>query len=101
MVWFALGLFAAVFAVTMLVVWRRWIAPWKDVEEMSRAIVDKSSPRKFLISSNPQSRNIGLALELLDDSQRDLEKRSSDDERSVQDSYGAMPDGLVVAESGR
>ena len=70
--WFALCLLAAVFIVTALVVWRRWIAPWKDVEELSRAIVDRSPPRKFLISSNPESRSIGLALELLIDRQREL-----------------------------
>src|SRR5205809_7550153 len=101
MVWFALGLFAAVFAVTMLVVWRRWIAPWKDVEELSRAIVDKSSPRKFLISSNPQSRSIGLALELLVDRQRELEERFRQGEFSVQAVFGAMLDGLVVVDDRR
>ena len=101
MVWFALGLFAAVFAVTMLVVWRRWIAPWKDVEELSRAIVDKSPQRKFLISSNPQSRSIGLALELLVDRQRELEERFREGEFSVQAVFGAMLDGLVVVDDRR
>ncbi len=101
MVWFALGLFAAVFAVTMLVVWRRWIAPWKDVEELSRAIVDKSPPRKFLISSNPQSRSIGLALELLVDRQREVEERFREGELSVQAVFGAMLDGLVVVDDRR
>jgi len=68
------GLIAVVFA-TALAVWRRWIAPWKDVEELSQAIVDKRPPRKFLISANPQSRSIGLALEMLVDRQRELEER--------------------------
>ena len=101
MLWFALGLFAAVVLGTALVVWRRWIAPWKDVEELSRAIVDQSPPRKFLISSNPQSRSIGLALELLVDRQRELEERFREGEFSVQAVFGAMLDGLVVVDDRR
>ena len=101
MVWFALCLLAAVVVVAALVVWRRWIAPWKDVEELSRAIVDRSPPRKFLISSNPESRSIGLALELLIDRQRELEERFREGEFSVQAVFGAMLDGLVVVDDRR
>jgi two-component system, OmpR family, phosphate regulon sensor histidine kinase PhoR len=99
--WFALCLLAAVSIVTALVVWRRWIAPWKDVEELSQAIVDKSPPRKFLISANPQSRSIGLALEMLADRQRVLEERFREGEFSVQAVFGAMLDGLVVVDDRR
>jgi two-component system phosphate regulon sensor histidine kinase PhoR len=99
--WFALCLLAAVFIATWLVVWRRWIAPWKDVEELSQAIVDKRPPRKFLISANPQSRRIGLALEMLTDRQRELEERFREGEFSVQAVFGAMLDGLVVVDDRR
>jgi two-component system, OmpR family, phosphate regulon sensor histidine kinase PhoR len=101
MVWFALCLLTAAFIVTALLVWRRWIAPWKDVDELSRAIVDKSPPRKFLISANPESRSIGLALELLVDRQRELEERFREGEFSVQAVFGAMLDGLVVVDDRR
>ena len=94
------GLIAVVFA-TALAVWRRWIAPWKDVEELSQAIVDRRPPRKFLISANPQSRSIGLALEMLVDRQRELEKRFREGESSVQAVFGAMLDGLVVVDDRR
>jgi len=94
------GLIAVVFATT-LAVWRRWIAPWKDVEELSQAIVDKRPPRKFLISANPQSRSIGLALEMLVDRQRELEERFREGEFSVQAVFGAMLDGLVVVDDRR
>ena len=82
------GLIAVVFA-TAFVVWRKWIAPWKDVEELSQAIVDKRPPRKFLINANPQSRRIGLALELLTDRHRELEERFREGEFSVQAVFGA------------
>ena len=101
MVWFAFFRLIAVVFATALAVWRRWIAPWKDVEELSRAIVDKSPPRKFLISANPQSRNIGLALEMLVDRQREIEERFREGELSVQAVFGAMLDGLVVVDDRR
>jgi two-component system, OmpR family, phosphate regulon sensor histidine kinase PhoR len=99
--WFALCLLAAVFIVTALVAWRRWIAPWKDVEELAQAIVDKRPPRKFLISANPQARKIGVALETLTDRQRELEERFREGEFSVQAVFGAMLDGLVVVDDRR
>jgi two-component system phosphate regulon sensor histidine kinase PhoR len=101
MVWVALCLLATVLIAAWLVVWRKWIAPWKDVEELSRAIVEKRPPRKFLISANPQSRNIGLALEMLVDRQRELEERFREGEFSVQAVFGAMLDGLVVVDDQR
>lgn len=101
MVWFALCLLAAVLMVTAFVVWRRWIDPWNDVEELSRAIVDQSPPRKFLINANPQSRSIGLALEMLVDRQREIEERFREGELSVQAVFGAMLDGLVVVDDRR
>jgi two-component system, OmpR family, phosphate regulon sensor histidine kinase PhoR len=101
MVWLALCLLATVLIATWLVVWRKWIAPWKDVEELSRAVVEKRPPRKFLISANPQSRNIGLALEMLVDRQRELEERFREGEFSVQAVFGAMLDGLVVVDDRR
>jgi two-component system phosphate regulon sensor histidine kinase PhoR len=99
--WFAFCLLAAVLMVTMLAVWRRWIVPWKDVEELSQAVVDKRPPRKFLISANPQSRSIGLAFERLTDRQRELEERFREGEFSVQAVFGAMLDGLVVVDDRR
>src|ERR1700730_2564825 len=99
--WFAFCLLVAVCMVTTLVVWRRWIAPWKNVEELSQAVVDKRPPRKFLISANPQSRKIGLAFERLVDRQRELEERLREGEFSVQAVFGAMLDGLVVVDDRR
>lgn len=99
--WIAFSVLAVVFFATALVAWRRWIAPWKDVEELSQAVVEKRPPRKFLISANPQSRRTGLALETLTDRQRELEERFREGESSVQAVFGAMLDGLVVVDDQR
>ena len=99
--WFAFCALVAVVFVTALAIWRRWVTPWKDVEELSRAIVEKRPPRKFLINANPHSRSIGLALETLTDRQRELEERFREGEFSVQAVFGAMLDGLVVVDDRR
>jgi len=99
--WIAFGVLAIIFFATALLAWRRWIVPWKDVDELSQAVVEKRPPRKFLISANPQSRRTGLALEALTDRQRELEERFREGESSVQAVFGAMLDGLVVVDDQR
>jgi two-component system, OmpR family, phosphate regulon sensor histidine kinase PhoR len=92
------GLIAVVLAATAFAVWRKWIAPWKDVEELADAVVEHRAPRKFLISGNPQARRIGLAFENLTDRRRELDERVRESDLSVQAVFGAMLDGLVVVD---
>ncbi|HEX8490141.1 MAG TPA: ATP-binding protein [Chthoniobacterales bacterium] len=99
--WLAFTALVAVALVTGLVVWRKWIAPWKDAEQLAEDIVEQRAPRKFLISGNPQARRIGLALEKLTDRRRELQERVRESEQSVQAVFGAMPDGLVVVDDRR
>src|SRR5438477_11066521 len=101
MEWFATGMLVAMSSVVAFVVWRRWIAPWKQLEELANTVVNKRPPRQFLIRGNPSSRNIGLAFESLVERQRDLEERFRQGEFSVQAVFGAMLDGLVVVEETR
>lgn len=101
MVWFGICLVAAAGIASGYAVWRRWVAPWKDLENLCRAVVERSSPRQFLISGNPQSRSIGLALETLMNRQRELEERFREGEFSVQAVFGAMLDGVVVVDDRR
>jgi two-component system, OmpR family, phosphate regulon sensor histidine kinase PhoR len=91
------GLIAVVLAVAFAV-WRKWIAPWKDLDELADAIVEHRAPRKFLISGNPHARRVGLALETLTDRRREMEERLREGELSVQAVFGAMLDGIVVVD---
>src|SRR5689334_7519789 len=101
MVWLAVCFVVALAGVIGFVVWRRWVTPWEDLEELANAVVNKSTPRQFLISGNPRSRRIGFALEKLADRQRELEERFREGEFSVQAVFGAMLDGLVVVDERR
>jgi two-component system phosphate regulon sensor histidine kinase PhoR len=99
--WLVFTALIAALLVTGFVVWRKWIGPWKDVEELADDIVGHRPPRKFLISGNPHARQIGLALENLTDHRRGLEERVRESELSVQAVFGAMLDGLVVVDGTR
>src|SRR5436190_23885201 len=99
--WFAVCFLIAVLGVAMFFVWRRWIAPWRTLEELSDAVVNKTTPRQFLISANPMSQRIGFAFEKLVERQRELEERFREGELSVQAVFGAMLDGLVVVDDRR
>jgi two-component system phosphate regulon sensor histidine kinase PhoR len=96
--WLAFTALIAVALATGFAVWRKWIAPWKDVDELADAIVQHRAPRKFLVSGNPHARRIGLALENLTDRRRELEERVRESDLSVQAVFGAMLDGLVVVD---
>lgn len=96
--WLAFTVLVAVALVTGLVVWRKWIAPWKDVDQLADDIVEHRAPRKFLVSGNPHVRRVGLALEKLTERRRELQERVRESEQSVQAVFGAMLDGLVVVD---
>ena len=96
--WLAFTVLVAVALGAGLVVWRKWIAPWKDAEQLAGDIAEHRAPRKFLISGNPSARRIGLALENLTERRRELEERVRESEQSVQAVFSAMLDGLVVVD---
>jgi two-component system phosphate regulon sensor histidine kinase PhoR len=99
--WIALSLGCAVLLAAFFAIYLKWIAPWRDVEEIADAVVNSRAPRKFLISANPRAGKIGLALETLSDRHRALEKRAHEGEFNVQSVLGAMLDGLLVVDERR
>jgi two-component system phosphate regulon sensor histidine kinase PhoR len=100
--WLTFGLAVAiVLIVTFYAIWRRWIEPWREVEELVHDIAAGRPPRKFLMSANRRARGIGLALEPLASRQLELERNVHEGVLSVQAILGALPDGLVVVDDRR
>ena len=99
--WIAFCLLAGVVALIGLAVWRKWIAPWREAQEIADAVVEGRQPRKFLISGNEKARRIGLALETLATSRGALDKRVRESEGNLETVFGAMPDGLAVVDHRR
>src|SRR3954471_10370694 len=98
---FVLALALVLVAVAAFVVWRRWIEPWRDLQELVDAIVAGKKARKFLITSNERARALGLALEQFATRQRELETAAAEGNTSLQTILGALPDGLAIVDERR
>ena len=102
MEWLALSLALAVALVGAFLVWRRWIEPWREIEELIGAVLDGRAPRKLLVSANARAQSIGLGIEQIAERLTELNRAAHEGTRSIQTILGALPDGLVVVdESGR
>ena len=100
--WIALGVaVAAVIAVVYVGFWRRWIDPWRELEEVVTSIVASKQPRKFLMTGNPRANALGLSLEKLSARLRESERVAAEGSRSVDAILSALPDGLAVVDEQR
>ena len=92
---------AGVAALIGLSFWRRWVEPWRELEELVTDITSSKTPRKFLMTGNRHANALGLALEKFANRQRELERSTSEGARSVEAILGALPDGLAVVNEER
>jgi two-component system, OmpR family, phosphate regulon sensor histidine kinase PhoR len=83
------------------VVWRKWIAPWRELEQLVRQIGGGEQPNTFLIGGGDEPRRIGLALENILSRQRQLDRDAA--KRASQQSaiFSAMQDGVLVLDGER
>ena len=61
--WLFLGVIYILFAATAVVVWQKWIAPWRQIEPLVRQIAGGERPRTFLVDGGPEPQRVGLVLE--------------------------------------
>lgn len=99
--WLAFALALAALACTWWWVWRSWILPGRELEQMVRELSEARQPRTFLIGGSSSVRGIALALEQLAEREGALRARVEEGEFGVQAIVGALADGLVVADGRR
>ncbi len=99
--WLPLALLLVAFALVLFRMWRRWIAPWHQVQKLVETIASDQQPTSFLLTANPPAHALGLALEKISDRQRELTERAHEREFSFEAILGAMLDGLVVIDDNR
>lgn len=90
--------------VAFLVWWRvrrHWIEPWRELEELVDAVVERRTPPKFLMTGNKRAHALGLALEKFADRQSELERTATQGISSLQSVLSALPDGLVLVDQQR
>ena len=98
MSWLFLGVICILFAVTAVVVWQKWVAPWRQIEQLVRQIAGNEHPRTFLVGGGPESKRVGLALENIFARQQELGRQIAGRESGTQTILRAMQDGLLVVD---
>jgi two-component system phosphate regulon sensor histidine kinase PhoR len=83
------------------VVWRKWIAPWSQIERLVKQIGRGEQPRTFLVDGGNESHRIGLALENILGRQRELDRQIGERVSGQKAILSAMQDGLLVVDRGR
>ena len=101
MYWLILGVLCVVFAVTALVLWQKWAAPWPRIEQLISQIARSERPPTFLINGGKDPHRVGLALENIFARQQELELQIAGRESGTQTILGAMEDGLLVVDAHR
>ncbi|HWN64719.1 MAG TPA: ATP-binding protein, partial [Candidatus Binatus sp.] len=101
MSWLLLGVISVVFAAIALVAWRKWIAPWRHLDQLVRQIADRERPRTFLVDGGARARRVGLALENVFRRQEQLDQQVAGRESGTEAILETMQDGLLVVDMGR
>ncbi len=101
MSWLVLCVFVAVAIAVALIAWRKWIAPWREVEELVTQIARGERPRTFLVRDGAQAQRIGLRLEKIFHDLKQLDKQIAKRESGLQTIFFAMQDALLVVDSDR
>src|SRR6266853_3389835 len=101
MIWLLLCAIVAATIALALIAWRRWIAPWRQVEELVTEIGRGEQPRTFLIHGGAEAQRIGLRLEKIFQNLTQLNKQIAKRESGMQTIFAAMHDALLVVDSKR
>jgi two-component system, OmpR family, phosphate regulon sensor histidine kinase PhoR len=96
--WLFLALVCILLMATAFAVWRKWIAPWRQIEWLVRQIVRSERPRTFLVDGGPEPQRVGLVLETIFARQEELGRQIAGRESGTQTILRAMQDGLLVVD---
>jgi two-component system phosphate regulon sensor histidine kinase PhoR len=101
MIWLLLCAIIASTTALVLIAWRKWIAPWRQMEELVTQIGRGEQPRSFLVHGGARAQRIGLCLEKVSHDLKQLNKQIAKRESGMQTIFSAMHDALLVVDSNR
>ena len=101
MAWFIILFICIALAALAFVVWRKWIAPWRQVEDVITQIGRGERPRTFLMEGSVPAQRIGFQLEKIVGDLEQLQKQIAKRESGMQTIFSAMQDALLVVDSNR
>jgi two-component system phosphate regulon sensor histidine kinase PhoR len=97
-------LLAAIAGATIAIgysVWRKWIAPWSQIERLVAQIGRGEKPRTFLVEGGKGAQRIGVALESVFTRQDDLDRQLRERASGQKAILSAMQNGLLVVDRRR
>ena len=97
-------LLAAIIGSTIAIVylvWRRWIAPWRQIERLVRQIGRGEQPRTFLVEGGKEAHRVSIALENIFRRQLGLNRQIGERASGNRAIFSAMRDGLLVVDAER
>ena len=98
MSWFVLAATAGLIIGVGYLVWRRWIAPWRRVEQLVNAVGRGEQPRTFLIEGGKEAQRVSVGLENILTRQQELDREISQRESGQKAILSAMQNGLLVVD---
>ncbi len=101
MFWFLLSAIVGSTIAFAFVIWRKWIAPWRQIEQLVRQIGGGERPRAFLVDGGRQPQRVALALENIFTRQQELDQEIMARAAGAQTIFAAMLDGLLVVDARR
>jgi two-component system phosphate regulon sensor histidine kinase PhoR len=101
MTWVVVVLICVLFGTTAFIVWRKWIAPWRQVEDVITQIGRGERPRTFLMDGSGPAQRIAFQLEKIVNELEQLQKQIAKRESGMQTIFSAMHDALLVVDSNR
>ena len=101
MIWLLLCAIVAASIALALIAWRKWIAPWRQIDELVTQIGLGERPRTFLVHGGAQAQRIGLRLEKIFQDLKQLDKQIAKRESGMHTIFSAMHDALLVVDSNR
>jgi two-component system, OmpR family, phosphate regulon sensor histidine kinase PhoR len=101
MTWLLLCATVASIIAVALFVWRTWIAPWRQVDELVTQIGRGERPPTFVIQGGAEAERIALRLEKLFQDLTQLKKQIAKRESGMQTIFSAMHEALLVIDSNR
>jgi len=101
MIWLLLCAIVAAAIALALIVWRKWISPWWQIEELVTEVGRREQPRTFVVDGGAEAQRIGLRLEKIFQDLKQLDKQIAKRESGLQTIFSAIHDALLVVDSKR
>jgi two-component system phosphate regulon sensor histidine kinase PhoR len=101
MFWLLLGAIAGSTIAIAYITWRKWIAPWREIEKLVKQVGRGEQPKTFLLDGGKEAQRVGIALEDILVRQRALDQQVAKGASGQKAIFSAMQDALLVLDADR